>query len=120
MSFIRVRDLAGGKVQFHTVASDDVHVRDGAGEILTGDQTDFIVFETREDAGKYVRAYWQDFVEHESADEVGEMFGVETLVQWALGRPAGRHLCHPRRFPTAATPKEGGGAEPIATEAEVD
>jgi len=89
VSFIRVRDLAGGKVQFHTVASDDVHVRDGAGEILTGDQTGLILFETREDAGKYVRAYWEDFVEHEGADEVGEMFGVETLVSWALGRLAG-------------------------------
>ena len=29
MSLIRVRDLAGGKVKFYTVASDDVHVRDG-------------------------------------------------------------------------------------------
>ena len=50
---------------------------------------EYLFFRTREDAGQYVRDYWEDYVDSESAEEVVAILGAETLISWALGRAAG-------------------------------
>jgi len=47
------------------------------------------LFRDREEAGKFVREYWEDFINHETPEEVTCMLGAETLIAWALGREAG-------------------------------
>ena len=48
-----------------------------------------MLFKTREDAGQYVRDYWEDYIDTESPEEVIAILGAETLISWALGRSAG-------------------------------
>ena len=81
--------------KFFTVAEGDCHsLSPTHAEISVQSDTtswprDILLFKTREDAGEYVRQYWEDYVECESSEEVVAILGAETLISWALGRLAG-------------------------------
>ena len=93
MSFIKLNDQMHTK--FFTVAEGDCRSHsDTHGEVSIQSDTqswptEVYLFRSREDAGQYVRDYWEDFVNHESPDEIVAMMGAETLISWALGRLAG-------------------------------
>ena len=61
----------------------------GAGTYINlADGTEWVVFESREDAGKEAREYWSDMAEHDPA-EFTCMVGESTLISWGLGRADG-------------------------------
>ena len=93
MSFIKLNDQNHSK--FFTVAEVDcnplspTHAEISVQNDTTSWPRDILLFKTREDAGEYARQYWEDYVEHESSEEVVAILGAETLISWALGRAAG-------------------------------
>ena len=93
MSFIKLNDSTHSK--FFTVAEGDCRKDDNGGATIVVQcdtsswPKDVMLFETREDAGQYVRQYWEDYIECESSEEVIAILGAETLISWALGRSAG-------------------------------
>ena len=96
MSFIKINDQIHSK--FFTVSEDDCMVLktsegDYAEVAVKADDSswpvEYLFFRTREDAGQYVRDYWEDYVDSESPEEVVAILGAETLISWALGRAAG-------------------------------
>ena len=64
----------------------DARVR-GDNRIVEG-RREWMVFASREEAGREARGYWADMAENDPT-EFRHMVGDESLVQWALGRPAG-------------------------------
>ena len=96
MSFIKINDQIHSK--FFTVSEDDCTVlKTSEGDyaevaVKTDDSSwpvEYLFFRTREDAGQYVRDYWEDYIDTESPEEVIAILGAETLISWALGRAAG-------------------------------
>ena len=96
MSFIKISDQIHSK--FFTVSEDDCMVlKTSEGDyaevaVKTDDSSwpvEYLFFRTREDAGQYVRDYWEDYIDTESPEEVIAILGAETLISWALGRAAG-------------------------------
>lgn len=94
MSFIKLDEEFEGS-RFFTVSEKDLWSGGigGSVELDTGRYaTEVHLFKDEEQAGKYARDYWKDFIEgdHESAVE---MLGASTLIAWALGKPAGPGTC---------------------------
>ena len=93
MSFIKLNDQNHSK--FFTVAEVDcnplspTHAEISVQNDTSSWPTGIMLFKTREDAGQYVRDYWEDYVDSESPEEVMAILGAETLISWALGRSAG-------------------------------
>ena len=46
------------------------------------------LFQSREEAGEWARQTWEDRI-NDDAEEAIHMLGAETLIRWALGKPAG-------------------------------
>ena len=46
------------------------------------------LFRSREQAGEWARQVWEDPI-NDDAEEAVQMLGAETLIRWALGKPAG-------------------------------
>lgn len=94
MSFIKLAEEIEGS-RFFTVSENDLWSGGigGSVELDTGHYgTEVHLFKDEEEAGKYARAYWKDYIDddHESAVE---MLGASTLIAWALGRSAGPGTC---------------------------
>lgn len=94
MSFIKLAEEIEGS-RFFTVSESDLWSGGigGSVELDTGHYgTEVHLFKDEEEAGKYARAYWKDYIDddHESAVE---MLGASTLIAWALGRSAGPGTC---------------------------
>ena len=53
------------------------------------------LFRSREEAGEWVRQYWESRINDDPADAI-QFLGAETLVRWALGQPAGPGLSQVR------------------------
>jgi hypothetical protein len=93
LSFIKLNDQIHSK--FFTVAEEDCrsHSSTHADIIVQSDTsswpTDIMLFKTREDAGEWVRQYWEDYIDGESNDEIVAILGADTLISWALGQEAG-------------------------------
>ena len=93
MSFIKINDQNHSK--FYIVSEEDCEsVSDTHAEISIECDTQawpkhLALFKSSQDAGKFVRDYWEDFVNQESPEEIICMLGAETLISWALGRSAG-------------------------------
>ena len=93
MSFIKLNDSIHSK--FFTVPEADCEsISDTHAEITVDCDTqswpkEIVLFKDKEEAGKFVREYWDDFINHETPEEVICLLGAETLISWALGREAG-------------------------------
>ncbi len=92
MSFIKLNDQIHSN--FFTVAESDCHSYGHFGQLSVQHDgaswpEDIVLFKSREDAGQYVRDYWEDYIDSESSDEVVAILGAENLISWALGRLAG-------------------------------
>jgi len=48
----------------------------------------FYLFASEDDAGKHVREYWSELIQDDPREAV-DILGADTLIEWALGRPAG-------------------------------
>lgn len=88
MSFIKLESKIRGKT-FWIVTEDECYQQD-RGWILEpqGLEYSLLVFANEEDAGQYVRNYWEEYIEQDP-DEAVHMLGAENLIQWGLGRLAG-------------------------------
>jgi hypothetical protein len=62
-------------------------------EITLGDEREFVLFDSSEEAGDEAREYWEDLA-HNDPEEFRCLVGEETLIQWALGRFAGPGSVH--------------------------
>ena len=92
MSFIKLNDQIHSN--FFTVAESDCQSCGEYGQLSVQHDgarwpEDIVLFKSREDAGQYVRDYWEDYIDSESSDEVVAILGAENLISWALGRLAG-------------------------------
>ena len=92
MSFIKLNDQIHSN--FFTVAEADCQSCGQYGQLSVQHAgaawpEDIVLFKSREDAGQYVRDYWEDYIDSESPDEVVAILGAENLISWALGRLAG-------------------------------
>ena len=90
MSFIKLDEEIEGS-RFFTVSENDIasYGIGGSVELDTGRYgTEVHLFKDKEEAGKYARDYWKDFIDDDN-ETAGEMLGVSTLIAWALGKPAG-------------------------------
>ena len=86
MSFIKLSEELKGS-DFYVISQNEFY----RGEFGMMTETSFgtlYLFRDEEEAGKYARKYWKDFVE-DDPDEAVEILGANNLIQWALGRLAG-------------------------------
>lgn len=88
MSFIKFDEEIEGKRFFVISENDWWKVDHGVQASFDEGYTEVFLFEDEEAAGKHVREYWADMVEHDSEEAV-EMLGSDNLIQWALGKLAG-------------------------------
>ena len=90
MSFIKLNDQIHSN--FFTVAESDCQSCGEYGQLSVQHDgeawpEDIVLFKSREDAGQYVRDYWEDYIDSESSDEVGRLAGpgsvkVRSLQEW--------------------------------------
>ena len=91
MSFIKLGEDIDGE-EFFVVSEEDVGSNEIGGtiEVPRGKYTtDLYLFKDEEEAGQFARDYWEDYIDHESSEDIVCMMGAETLVSWALGKLAG-------------------------------
>ena len=91
MSFIKLSEEIDGE-EFFVVSEDGVGSNDVGGtiEIPTRQySSELYLFKDEEEAGQFARDYWEDYIDHESSEDIVEMLHAETLVSWALGKLAG-------------------------------
>lgn len=88
MSFVKLTEELDGQTFF--IVSEDDCSETSFGYVVEprGTYNRFFLFPTEEDAGKYVREHWADYVE-DDPDEAIQILGAENLIRWGLGQEAG-------------------------------
>ena len=91
MSFIKLGEDIDGE-EFFVVSEEDVRSNEVGGtvEVPRGAHTtEIYLFKDEKEAGQFARDYWEEYIDHESPEDIVCMMGAETLVSWALGKLAG-------------------------------
>lgn len=88
---MKLREIQGNLVVIRddspVMVEDSNDWGDGSKE-LEFDGEEWLIFESREDAGQVARDYWEDMAKNDPS-EFTCMVGEETLVSWALNQYAG-------------------------------